>query len=387
MVALASSCRFSFSADALGRRVGRDDGTDDVVYFQDGQQTLADYASGASASSPAYTYVYGSYIDEPVYRDGSGGVRYYHRNQQYSVTALTNASGTITERYSYTAYGAPTITDASGTTRTATAEGNRYTYTGREWDEDLGLYHYRARMYDAVAGRFCSRDPIGYVSAFSLYDANPFGNGAVDPFGLTFLTDTVYMTVDEIRALDDPRMIAGTRIKNLDVFRGDTRVFVEKKGECCFCASVSKNVRMSAHMEVEVILPYPVGSGRGTGDSLTSRGWQDVVGHEMRRVDVNRNGYNEYLEGAISSLGNCDGVCRKDREGARAALQSWVTELRSKALQQFVKYWTEEQGGIDEEYLRPQRPRVDGKHDGFEWKYKVKPPPALEVPGCPPSDC
>ena len=61
--------------DALGRRVGRDDGTANVVYFQDGQQTIADYPAGTAAGSPTYTYVYASYIDEPVLRGGSGGLR------------------------------------------------------------------------------------------------------------------------------------------------------------------------------------------------------------------------------------------------------------------------------------------------------------------------
>lgn len=107
------------------------------------------------------------------------------RNQQYSVTALTNGGASIQERYAYTAYGAPTITDASGTPRTTTAEGNRYTYTGREWDEELSLYHYRARMYDPAAGRFLGRDPIGYVgSPWNLYE---YVNGRplifVDPNG------------------------------------------------------------------------------------------------------------------------------------------------------------------------------------------------------------
>jgi RHS repeat-associated protein len=86
---------------------------------------------------------------------------YFHRNQQYSTSAITDGSAAVVERYAYSAYGAPTITDASGTTRTTTAIGNRYTYTGREWDETLALYHYRARMYDSVGGRFVSRDPIG----------------------------------------------------------------------------------------------------------------------------------------------------------------------------------------------------------------------------------
>lgn len=152
----------TYQWDALGRRVGRDDGTTATVYVQNGQQTFADYTAGTVAGSPTYNYVFASYIDEPVVRDGSGGLRYYHRNQQYSVTALTNGSGTITERYAYTAYGQPTFFDGSGTVISASAENNRYTYTGREWDEELHLYHYRARMYDAVSGRFLGRDPIGY---------------------------------------------------------------------------------------------------------------------------------------------------------------------------------------------------------------------------------
>jgi RHS repeat-associated protein len=169
--------------DALGRRVGRTANSATTIYFQDGQQTLADYASGASASSPTYIYLFASYIDEVVLRSGGSGLVYYHRNQQYSITALTDASGTIVERYAYTAYGTPTITDASGTTRTTTAVENRYSYTGREWDETLSLYHYRARMYDSLAGRFCSRDPIGYLDGESLYRIN-ISLSEFDPLGL-----------------------------------------------------------------------------------------------------------------------------------------------------------------------------------------------------------
>ncbi len=109
----------------------------------------------------------------------------YRRNQgtqQYSITALTDLTGTIKERYAYTAYGELTITDASGTVRSSTAEGNRYTYTGREWDDITELYHYRARMYDPLTGRFLSRDPIGYLDGYSLYPAY-FGLENIDPHG------------------------------------------------------------------------------------------------------------------------------------------------------------------------------------------------------------
>ena len=107
------------------------------------------------------------------------------RNQQYSVTALTDGGGAIIERYAYTAYGQMTFANASGSEISNSAISNRYTYTGREWDEGLQLYHYRARMYDAVAGRFCTRDPIGYVDGTNRYAYLALGVlYRLDPSGL-----------------------------------------------------------------------------------------------------------------------------------------------------------------------------------------------------------
>jgi RHS repeat-associated protein len=37
---------------------------------------------------------------------------------------------------------------------------NTRLYTAREYDEELDLYYYRARYYDAKIGKFISRDPI-----------------------------------------------------------------------------------------------------------------------------------------------------------------------------------------------------------------------------------
>ncbi|MEZ6134833.1 MAG: RHS repeat-associated core domain-containing protein, partial [Pirellulaceae bacterium] len=183
-----SSVDVTYKFDALGRRVYRDDGTTAEVFVQAGQQTIADYVAGTAASSPTYRYVYASYIDEPVlrYQPSATESLYYHRNQQYSVTALTDGSGAIAERHAYSAYGVPTITNASGTLRSASTYDNRYLYTGREWDDVILMYHYRARMYDAELGRFCSKDPIGYEgSRWSVYE---YVRGAstlrLDPLGL-----------------------------------------------------------------------------------------------------------------------------------------------------------------------------------------------------------
>lgn len=107
-------------------------------------------------------------------------------NQQFSITAITTSTGAISERYAYTAYGQPTILDASGSILNASAISNRYTYTGREWDATLGLHHFRARWMSPSAGRFLSRDPIGYLgSPYGLYEYVKGGSlRRLDPFGL-----------------------------------------------------------------------------------------------------------------------------------------------------------------------------------------------------------
>jgi RHS repeat-associated protein len=160
-----------------------------VVFVQMDQQTIADYPVGGAATTPTFRYVYASYIDEPVVRKGptsTSTVHFYHRNQQYSITAITTSTGAIAERYAYTAYGQPTILNTSGTPlspQTSTLN-SRYSYTGREWDSTLGLHHFRARWMSPSAGRFLGRDPIGYEDGWnfyrlyiSLHKRDPSGNG------------------------------------------------------------------------------------------------------------------------------------------------------------------------------------------------------------------
>ncbi|XZE20554.1 RHS repeat domain-containing protein [Pirellulaceae bacterium SH449] len=190
-----SSVDVEFQYDALGRRVARLGSSGSFVFVQHDQQTIADYGYGDAPSSPLYRYVYASYIDEPVVRKaaGTGGtIHYYHRNQQYSITAMTTSTGAVAERYAYTAYGQPTIASASGTVLTSSAVGNRYTYTGREWDETLGLHHFRARWMSPLAGRFLGRDPISL----------PTSNGFLQLFAMTFTNRTQFIYSKPLIYLD-----------------------------------------------------------------------------------------------------------------------------------------------------------------------------------------
>jgi RHS repeat-associated protein len=217
------SWEVTFEYDALGRRVSRSYSSGNVVYVYAGQQVIADYARGAVTSSPTYRYVYAEclgyagYVDEPILRHTGttttlpttgDNALYYHRNQQYSIVGLTNAAGTLVERYTYSAYGTLGIYAANGTVRSSSTYANRYTYTGREYDPDLNLYHFRARWYDPATGGFISRDPLGYVDGMSLYRGY-FGVQELDPFGL-WRSDDDWLWPWDSRASWDPETTIGT---------------------------------------------------------------------------------------------------------------------------------------------------------------------------------
>ena len=88
---------------------------------------------------------------------------YYLGDANFNVTTLVNTGGDALERYVYSPYGVLTIYDATwANVRSTSSYANAYTYTGRQFDAEQGLYHYRARFYAAQLGRFCSRDPVGY---------------------------------------------------------------------------------------------------------------------------------------------------------------------------------------------------------------------------------
>jgi RHS repeat-associated protein len=112
-------------------------------------------------------------------------------NHQYPVTAITSSTGAIAERYAYTAYGQPTVLNASGLPLTPQSStlSNRYSFTGREWDATLGLHHFRARWMSPSAGRFLGRDPIGYAGTeWGLYEfVRSRALDRLDPSGLVLI--------------------------------------------------------------------------------------------------------------------------------------------------------------------------------------------------------
>jgi RHS repeat-associated protein len=147
----------TYTYDALGRRVSKTVGANTTVFISDGMQELAEYVNGTFSQS----YVYGSYIDEPLLKiDNAGNKIYYHANNLFSIAALTDNAGTVVERYKYDPYGKATVLAADGVTvRTASLHGNTRTFQGRRLDTETGMIDFRTRTYDINLGRFLNRMP------------------------------------------------------------------------------------------------------------------------------------------------------------------------------------------------------------------------------------
>jgi RHS repeat-associated protein len=184
-----------YQYDALSRRVQKVANPAGIstttLYFYDDARIIEEQNSLGTTQA---TYVYGAYIDEILTMDRGSQTSYYHQNALWSVEAVTNSTASPVERYSYDAYGFVTVTDGSGTLvppnpwgTPHSAISNPWVFTGRQLDEEAGIYFYRARYYDPIKGRFLQRDPLEYVDGMNLYEyVHSRVTKATDPSGMGF---------------------------------------------------------------------------------------------------------------------------------------------------------------------------------------------------------
>jgi RHS repeat-associated protein len=170
--------------DALGRRVMKITNPNGApatnVYYYDGNQIIEERDG---ANNVVATYTYGRCMDELLTMDRGGQTYYYHQNALRSPLALTGSTGNPVERYTYDVYGHVTVLDGSynplplnswGTPHSAA--GSPWLFTGRQLDEETGLYFYRPRYYDPGKGQFIQRNALEMLDGASLYcyaESNP----------------------------------------------------------------------------------------------------------------------------------------------------------------------------------------------------------------------
>jgi RHS repeat-associated protein len=107
--------------------------------------TLLAETDAAHHVTAAYTFGTG-----PISVSRNQEELYYIVDGNGSVRALADASGNVTDRYDYTAFGE--LADSQGT-HTST-----FMYAGEQRDAESGLYYLRSRYYSPSIGRFIQRD-------------------------------------------------------------------------------------------------------------------------------------------------------------------------------------------------------------------------------------
>lgn len=146
--------------------------------------------TGSSPGTLSRVYAYGSdLIDQR--QTSSGTVHFFLTDGLGSTRALLNTSGTVTDQYTYDAYGNTIASSGSSTP-------NRYLYTGEQWDSDLNMYYLRARYMNPNLGRLWSydtydgqqADPLSlhkylYVNSNPITLTDPSGHFSLGEMNLT----------------------------------------------------------------------------------------------------------------------------------------------------------------------------------------------------------
>jgi RHS repeat-associated protein len=191
LTAAATGSTVSYAYDPQNLRKAKTVNGTTTNYLSVGNQAVGDQGKGQEiaeydgSGNLLRRYVYGLGLDEPLATiDAAGNHSYHFSDGLGSVVALANASGQLTEKHGYSAFGL-----ASSTAGTA------FQFAGRRIDPETGLYYNRARYYSPALGRFLQTDPSGTKGGVNLYAYT-----ANDPVNRIDSTGRAWMSASNVNA-------------------------------------------------------------------------------------------------------------------------------------------------------------------------------------------
>jgi RHS repeat-associated core domain len=188
----APNLSVSYAYDADGVRVSSTVNGLTTEYLVDQNLPYAQVLEELVNDSAIASYVYGLDL---ISQERGNADSYYLVDGLGSTRGLTDASGVVTDTYTYDAFG--NLIGVSGAT------ANNYRFAGEQFDPNLGDYYLRQRYYNPGVGRFTRRDT--YEGSFEdpitlhkyLYgNANPVS--FIDPTGF-FSSSAEFSVANNIR--------------------------------------------------------------------------------------------------------------------------------------------------------------------------------------------
>jgi RHS repeat-associated protein len=124
-------------------------------------------------------FLHGIGVDSVIAQENADGqVLWAKSDNQGSVRDVINSNGQVLNHYVYDSFGKIIAQTNPGV-------NFRFSYTGRELDNETGNYYYRSRFYDPQIGRFINEDTIGFNGGDSNLYSYVFNSPVnfVDPSG------------------------------------------------------------------------------------------------------------------------------------------------------------------------------------------------------------
>lgn len=176
---IVSESRYTYDID--GRRIALKSGTEDIrmVYHGDNVWLDAD-----TTGDVLVHYLFGNRIDENLARQRPDEAVFYLVDRLGSVRDLADMIGELVNHAELGVFGEVVM-------QTNRADGDRYLFTGREYDAERRDYYSRARYYNPRIASFTTLDPDSFRAGdWNLYrylEGNPLTN--TDPTGRGALSE------------------------------------------------------------------------------------------------------------------------------------------------------------------------------------------------------
>jgi RHS repeat-associated protein len=195
--------------DGDGNRVSKTVGSITTQYLVDDRnptgfvQVVEEIVNG----SVQRVYTYGlDLISQSQLLSGVWTTSFYGYDGHGSMRFLTDASGAVTDRYEYEAFG--NLIGSTGSTP------NSYLFTGEQNDPNVGFYYLRARYYSSQVGRFISSDSW-QGNIFEPITLHKYVYANLDPINLWDPTGNFVISLERLGTVS-----IQSSLWRLDVLRG-----------------------------------------------------------------------------------------------------------------------------------------------------------------------